>query len=208
MNLLLKKLYLDKKEFATSEELKHYCNKLGINYENTIRNLIARGHLIRIFKGVFYIKSLEEKELGKTTYSYHELIAHGLALKHITAWYFGLSTALKLNQMTHESFAVDHIINDTLFRARPMTIAGHSIKVYKLSRDLLTFGVKTQKNYCYSDPEKTILDFLYLWRYNGVPEERIRLDLSEYITNVSKPKLKRYAQYYPQTVRTMVEGLT
>jgi len=207
LNLLLKKLYLDKKEFATSEELKHYCDKLGINYENTIRNLVSRKYLIRIFKGVFYVQTLDEKELGKTTFSYYELIAKGLELKNITHWYFGLYSAIKLNNMTHEEFTIDHIINDTLFRAYPMTIAGHNIKFYKLTANLITFGVKKQRNFFYSDPEKTILDFLYLWRYNGIPEERIRMNLSEYVKDASKTKIRRYAKHYPKTVMKSIDDI-
>lgn len=29
----------------------------------------------------------------------------------------------------------------------------------------------------YSGPEKTILDFIYLWRYNGIPEKKIAADV-------------------------------
>jgi predicted transcriptional regulator of viral defense system len=207
MNLLLKKLYLEKKEFTTSNELKNHCKKLGISYENTIRNLIARGYLIRIFKGIFYVRTLQEKELGTTTYSYYELIAKGLELKNITHWYFGLFTALKLNSMTHEEFTIDHVINDTIFRAHPITIAGHRVKFHTIASRLLTFGIIKKGTFSYSDPEKTILDFLYLWRYNGVPRERILMDLSDYTTHLSKTKIKRYIPSYPNTIASLVDDL-
>jgi hypothetical protein len=49
-----------KKEFITAEELKKYCKTINITYEITIRHLLSRGHAIRIFKGIFYIKTPEE----------------------------------------------------------------------------------------------------------------------------------------------------
>src|SRR4030043_563174 len=122
-NLLLKKLAIDGKEFITSEELKRYCKSMGLNYEITIRHLVSRGYLIRIFKGIFYVKSLDEVKLGKSKYSHLELVAKGLELKGVKNWYFGLYTALKLNNMTHEHFAIDYVINDKLFRAKPIGIA-------------------------------------------------------------------------------------
>lgn len=207
-SLLLKKLYLDKKEFVTSENLKKYCKSFELTYYDTIRYFIKRGYLIRIFRGIFYIKSLDERKLGKTKYSYLELIAKGLELKNIDNWYFGLHSALKLNNMTHEEFAVDHVINDTLFRANPINIIGYKFKFYKISPRLLKFGVIKKGNIRYSDPEKTILDFLYIWRYNGVPEEKIIMDIADYTEGISKEKINRYANHYPKTVVKTLEGLS
>ena len=57
----------------------------------------------------------------------------------------------------------------------------------------------------FSDPEKTILDLIYVWRYNGVPDEKIVADVSEWAKNVSKEKTKRYAKKYPNTVAEIAE---
>ena len=199
-NFLLKKLNIDKKEFITSEELKHYCKSMNLNYEITIRHLLSRGYLIRIFKGIFYIKSLEETKLGKTKYNNLELVAKGLELKSVKNWYFGLYTALKFNNMTHESFSVDYVVNDKLLRSKPINIAGYKYRFIKLSPKLLQFGI-IDDNLRYSDPEKTILDFIYTWRYNGVPREKIILDVSDWAKDISGEKTIRYAGNYPKTVR-------
>ena len=37
--LLLKKFYIDGKEFVRSDEIKEYCDSLNLNYENIIRYL-------------------------------------------------------------------------------------------------------------------------------------------------------------------------
>ncbi len=199
-NFLLKKLNIDKKEFITSEELKHYCKSMNLNYEITIRHLLSRGYLIRIFKGIFYIKSLEETKLGKTKYNNLGLVAKGLELKSVKNWYFGLYTALKFNNMTHESFSVDYVVNDKLLRSKPINIAGYKYRFIKLSPKLLQFGI-IDDNLRYSDPEKTILDFIYTWRYNGVPREKIILDVSDWAKDISGEKTIRYAGNYPKTVR-------
>jgi len=77
-SILLKKLRIDKKEFITSEELKRYCKTLTLNYEKTIKYYVSRGYLIRIFKGIFYVKSLDEVKLCRVKYNHLELAAKGL----------------------------------------------------------------------------------------------------------------------------------
>ena len=204
--ILLKKLRLEKKEFITSEELKRYCKTMGLNYEITIRHLISRGYLIRIFKGIFYVKSLDEAKLGRSKYNNLELVAKGLELKGVKNWYFGLYTALKFNNMTHESFSVDYVVNDKLLRSKPIHIAGYKYRFVKLAPKLLTFGI-VDDSLRYSDVEKTILDFIYTWRYNGVPAEKIILDVSEWAKNISREKTQKYAANYPKTVQEIANSI-
>lgn len=207
MNPLLKKLYLDKKEFVTSDVLKIYCKKLNLDYDSTIKNLMFSGYIIRIFKGIFYVKDLEEIKLGRTRYSHLELISKGLELKGVKNWCFGLYSALKLNNMTHEEFTIDHIINDILFRAKPIDIIGYKVKFHRVTPNLLKFGITKKGKIRYSDPEKTILDFLYILRYNGVSEEKIIMDLADYASGISKEKIRKYVKYYPKTVEKTLEGV-
>lgn len=198
--ILLKKLRMDNREFVTSAELREYCKKLKIDYNSAIGHFVSRGHLIRVFKGIFYIKSLDEMKLGKSRYSHLELVSKGLELKGVKNWYFGLYTALKLNNMTHEHFTIDYVINDQMLRVNPMKIAGHKIRFLKLKPALFSFGI-TNKGARYSDPEKTILDFIYTWRYNGVSKDKIIADVGDWSTNLSKSMFISYAMNYPKTVQ-------
>ncbi len=208
MSLLRRKLWMDRKEFVTSEELKRYCKTMKLNYEMVVRYFGMRAYLVRIFRGVFYVKSLEESKLGKNKYNHLELVAKGLELKNVKRWYFGLHTALKLNNMTHETFAVEDVVNDKLFRANPIAIAGYKFKFSRLSPSLLGFGIRKAGNGVrYSDPEKTLLDFIYLWRYNGIPEEKIVADVSGWEKGASKEKLMAYAKKYPKTVAEIAARL-
>ncbi len=208
MSLLRRKLWMDRKEFVTAEELKRYCKTMKLNYEMVVRYFGMRAYLVRIFRGVFYVKSLEESKLGKNKYNHLELVAKGLELKNVKRWYFGLHTALKLNNMTHETFAVEDVVNDKLFRANPIAIAGYKFKFSRLSPSLLGFGIRKAGNGVrYSDPEKTLLDFIYLWRYNGIPEEKIVADVSGWEKGASKEKLMAYAKKYPKTVAEIAARL-
>lgn len=207
MSQLLRKLWMDKKEFVSAGELKAYCRSFKMSYITVVQYFVRRGYLVRIFRGIFYVKSPEELKLGKSRYSHLELVAKGLELKRARNWYFGLHTALKLNNMTHEHFAVEEVVSDSLFRANPIMIAGYKFKFVKLSPSLIGFGVKKDKGINYSDPEKTALDFIYIWRYNGVPGDKIVADIREWARQASKDKLRSYAKRYPRTVAEIVERL-
>lgn len=202
--LLIKKLHLEDMEFVTSKIIKTYCMPMKIDHKRAIQYLLKEGYLLRIFKGIYYIRTFDEIKLGRSKYSHLELISKGMELKGVINWYFGLYTALKLNNLTHEHFAVDYVINDTIFRAKPMEISGHKFRFIKLKPGLLGFGA-VEDTLRYSDPEKTILDFIHIWRYNGIPDEKIIMDLSEYTGKLSKKKLSEYAQNYSKTVRATAE---
>jgi len=208
MSHLLRKLWMDKKEFVTAEELKTYCRSMRMDYATVVSYFVKRKYFVRVLRGIFYVKSLEEAKLGRSRYNHLELVARGLELKKVSNWYFGLHTALKLNNMTHETFAVEDVINDKLFRANPFTIAGYKFKFSKLSCSLLDFGIKKGENGVrYSDREKTVLDFIYIWRYNGIPEEKIVADVSGWAKSASKEKLRAYAKKYPKTVAEIAARL-
>jgi predicted transcriptional regulator of viral defense system len=206
VSLLLKKLRIENKEFLTSEELKEYCKAARVSYESAVRYFIKKKYVTRIFRGIFYLKSLEELKLGRSRYNHLELVSKGLEIKKVRNWYFGLHTALKLNNMTHEHFAVEEVVNDTIFRRRPIGIAGYRFRFVKVSPSLFGFGVIDDQGIRYSDPEKTILDFVYLWRYAGVPSEKIIAD-SYWNEGLSRAKLLEYARKYPLTVRATTEEL-
>lgn len=206
-SVLLHKLWLDNKEFVTSEELKKYCKELELDYSTEVRNFLHRGHLVRIFRGIFYVRPLEGLMFGKSKYNHLELVAKGLELKGVKNWYFGLHTALKLNNMTHEYFTIDEVVSDTIFRPRPINIAGYRFKFVKISPSLLDFGIKEKDKAMirHSDPEKTILDFIYLFAQDGIPADRIARDVADWCNNVSKEKLRKYSTNYPKTVANIAK---
>lgn len=204
---LLNKLWVEKEEFVTAEVLKGYCIKLHLDYDTTVRNFVHRGHLTRIFRGIFYVRPPEDMVLRKERYNHLELVAKGMELKGVKNWHFGLHSALKLNNMTHEYFVIEKVISDSIFRQKPIKITGYYFDFIKIVPPLLGFGIKTEGLLRYSDPEKTILDFVYLWRQEGKDSERIMMDTSEWAENVSQKKMQKYAVYYPKSVAKMVDRM-
>jgi hypothetical protein len=168
-----------------------------------IRYFIRRNYLIRIFKGIFYVKSWEEIKYKSIKFSHFELVSKGLELKGVRNWYFGLYTALKLNHATHEYFTIDYVISDNLYRNKPIMINNRKYKFHKLKPSLLKFGI-VENRFKYSDLEKTILDLIYLGIYSSKSKAKILMGLSDYTQNLSKNKIRKYVQNYPNSVKEVI----
>lgn len=201
ISLLVRKLHMANKKFVTRAELEAFCRELKIGYPMAIGYLARHKYLVRILRGIFYIKSIEERKLGKINISYLEAIKEALRLKGVNNWYFGLETALKLNNLTHEYFTVDTVISDTIFRAKPINIMGHKVVFIKLKPSLLEFGIKKDAIPC-SDIEKTMLDFVYLRRRG-----RVKSMPSELMGLCSKKKLIDYSGQYGNSVKQEIGAL-
>jgi len=199
LKLIVEKLARDNKKFILSSEIKDYCRKLSLNYLPTIKYLLRNKYLARVFRGIFYVYSIEERKLGKSEMNFFEILKQALKIKGVKNWYFGLETGLKYNNLTHEYFTIDYVLNDKLFRAKPITIMGRKVKFYKLSPRLFWFGI-VKKNVNYSDSEKTLLDLLYLKHYTKEEFEEIAEELS-------KTKLLKYAKNYNKRVIGIVNEL-
>ena len=197
--LAVEKLARENKKFITTKELEGYSKRLSTNQSYLIKYLLRNKYISRIFRGIFYVNSVEERKLGKSDMTFYEILKNALEIKGIKNWYFGLETALKMNNMTHEYFFVEYIITDTLYRAKSMIIMGRKVKFYKISPKLMNFGI-IKKVVCYSDPEKTALDLLYLNHYD-------KKSFYEIAEKLSKDKLVRYSKKYKGKVMRIVEGL-
>ena len=95
--LIITRLQLSNKKFITGEEIREYCKEISLDYYATIRYLTFYKYLVRIFKGIFYIKSIEERKLNKTDISYFEIIKKALEIKNINPTPKVINTKKKLN---------------------------------------------------------------------------------------------------------------
>ncbi len=145
-------------------------------------------------------------KMKKTNISHFEAIKEALKIKGVKNWYFGLETALKLNNITHEYYPITYVLNDSMSRTNPIEIINHKVKFIKLSKKLFRFGI-IKNNLNYSDTEKTILDTIYLRKYNNIPEEGIKNEIIDIIKHCAKSKLEQYSQYYPKTAQKMIKEL-
>ena len=199
LKLIAEKLARDNKKFILSDEIKDYCRKLSLDYLPTIKYLLRNKYLARVFRGIFYVYSIAERKLGKSEMNSFEILKEALKIKGVKNWYFGLETGLKFNNLTHEYFTIDYVINDKIFRAKSMIIMGRKIKFYRLSSKMFLFGI-IKKNINYSDSEKTLLDLLYLKHYTKEEFEEIAEELS-------KTRLLKYAKNYDKRVINIAKEL-
>lgn len=206
LSLIVKKLELAGTKFITRGNIREYCKELNLDYYTVIGYLTSNKYLVRILRGIFYVRSIEERKLKKTEISYIEAIKEALKIKGVKNWYFGLESAIKLNNLTHEYFAVETIITDTIFRPKPIDILGTKVRFIKINKALFNFGLKGN-GFKHSDIEKTLLDMVYLGRYNNYSEEEIKNKISYLTNNCKKRRLMEYAEHYPKTVRNFLGRL-
>ena len=81
-----------------------------------------------------------------------------------------------------------------------MTIDNRKFKFHKLKPSLLKFGI-IENRFKYSDLEKTILDLIYLGIYSSKTKVKILMEISDYMQNLSKDKIRKYIQNYPNSVK-------
>ena len=166
-----------KVKILTRKDFDILANKYSFDKNILRRVMLNKGYLVTIFRGVYYLKSYEEKKLNSLRYSAYELLSLGLEKKGVK-WYFGLNTALKFLGLTHEVFPVNIVINNKFNRTKSMKIAGSSFFFIKLKHSLF-FDIKKEKTgnnafLYYSGLEKTLLDMIYLKK---------NIDLNEYKIN-------------------------
>jgi len=189
---------------AGKEEIEEVCGRFKADVDKTINFMISYGYFVRILRGLYYVKTLEEFKLKKSLDTLR-LISLGMDKLGIN-WYFGLYTALRLNGVTHEYFPTIFVLSDALYRPRSININGENIKFIKLKKSLFGFGVIEKNGIKFSDLEKTILDIIYISRYRSVPEERIISVVDEYKTKIKKRKIVEYLKFYPKSVRGVAKN--
>ena len=189
---------------TTRNEINEACRKFRVNPKNTINYMIYYGFFIRILRGLYYVKSVDEFKLEKAVDAYKS-VSLGMDKLKID-WYFGLYTSLRLNGLTHEFFETIFVLNSSIFRPKEIKIAGEKVKFIKLKGRLFGFGILERNGIKFSDPEKTVLDFIYIFRYRGVGEERIISIIEDYGKGLEKKKLKAYLKSYPKSVSKVVEN--
>lgn len=205
MNRIISLIRNEEKEFITTDEIKPYSKRFYYNSNNVINYLLGQGDIIKILNDLYYIKSNNEIESKIHKYSLLEIVSKALSLRKIVNWYFGLYTALKLNNIsTDHDNDLFYVFNDMFFRNEPINIAGYPFKFFKFRIASHSFGIRTNK-VNYSDLERTILDFIYIQMNNRIHEQRIINFISKYMKGISIEKILSYAQYYPEQLINILQ---
>jgi len=184
---------------VTRVEIVDLCERFKVDPDYFVNHVIRYGYVVRILRGLYYVKTVEEFKLRK---SLNPLTILSLGMNRLGGkWYFGLYTALRLNGVTHEYYDVTFVISYSLFRPKIIKIAGEKVKFVKIKPGMAEFGLIKKDRLIYSDLEKTLLDFLYLSKYGTLTRREALNTLKEYSEKTSKEKLAQYIKYYPKKVK-------
>jgi predicted transcriptional regulator of viral defense system len=190
-----RKMLIDNRRIVGSSDIHKLAKSAGIDGLESINYLQRHGYIARILRGVFYVRSADERERSFSERSTYELVAEALEMKGVKRWHFGLETALKLNGMTHEYFAVDSVATDSFRTTKVIGILGSKFQFHKWCADRLGFGIMHKGRIAYSDPEKTILDLAYRAHRSGKGSQKATIE--EHIAKLDKEKLSTYLKRYP-----------
>jgi len=188
----------------TRGELEKLASYFNEDVDYLVNYLIQYGYVIRILRGLYYVKTPVEFSTGGSP-SIYGLLALGMS-KITKNWYLGLFTALILNGLTHETYTTVFIINDRLARPRPIQVNGTPVRIIRSRRDIFNFGIVTRDPLRFSDLEKTLLDFLYFANYGTLPKSLAWRVWKEYYGTADPMKLKEYSKKYPRSIRKVVEN--
>jgi len=205
-SVIWKKLLVESRKIVTSEEIQSLANKIGREKERSLYYLQEEGYIVRILRGIFYVKTIEEREKGIIKTSIYDLVALALRVKGVKNWYFGLETALKLNTMTHEYFMIDYVISDTFRTTKIIKIIDSSFKFIKRGSHHFKTGIIKEKMIRYSDPEKTVLDLSYR-DYLRTKKENIYISpIIEFKDILDYKLVEEYLDSYPPGFRKRIWG--
>ncbi|MDG6220352.1 MAG: hypothetical protein QCI38_02755 [Candidatus Thermoplasmatota archaeon] len=201
-----KKLLIDGRRMASSEEVRSLAREIGKNEWRSVKYLQEHGYLVRILRGIFYVRSPDEIERGMYDASIFEMVSMALDMKRVKRWYYGMETALKLNYMTHEYYNIEYVITDSYRTTKDIRILDTYFRFISRDPRFFGYGILEEKNYQYSDPEKTVLDLIHT-RYMKTKEIAHYLSpLLEHKEKLDMHKFQKYLKNYSLSFQAAVEA--
>jgi len=201
-------LVADEREVVRTAEVSELARRLGKEPAHVATTLVRAGRLVPLFKGYYYVRRPDEMGLRRPRHNALELFAMGARAKRIGRWYFGLETALRLNEMTHDDRGLEFVIDERLFRPAGVRVGLRRFVILRWSAHLLTFGLRRDGPLRWSGPEKTLMDIAF-HESNLAARGRPPPGLwREHIETVSARTMRSYFPHYPERVRTEVAKWT
>ena len=196
-SLIWKRLLIEEKKIVTSGEIKSLAHELGKDEERSLYYLQEEGYIVRIFRGIFYVKTIEEREQGTFDSPIFDMVALALNKKGVKRSYFGLETALKMNNMTHEYFTIDYVLTDSYRTTKVIKIRNTRFQFFKRSKKQFQNGIIVRDLKRYSNPEKTVLDLAYQRYIKTADPDYFLLPIKEYRDKFELGKVNNYLSMYP-----------
>ena len=191
-------------EVLTSKSLVEMARRIGVRPEHALRHLRREGYLVPLFRGFYYVRTPEEVRLHTERHDPLELFALAARAKGIGMWYFGLTTALRLNGLTHEDRREETVVSRAFYRIHGVPIGSRRFVIHKWDKELFGFGLKRWRTYFVSDPEKTVLDLAYLDFWRAKKRHPMTRAWTEHLASVDSREVRRYLPHYPEEVRLTV----
>ncbi len=205
-SLIWERLLVEDRRMVTSKEIGELAEEMSKDPDQVIDYLQSNDYIVRVLRGIFYVKSHEERGRGVLERSLYEIVAMALEMKGVRRWYFGLETALKLNLMTHEHFVVDYVLTDSYRTTKTIRIMGTAFRFIKRGDRHFRRGILRKGVLRYSDPERTVLDLAYR-EYLRTKEPTVFMSpVVEHREVIDVGRLRELLQNYPPGFRRRMEG--
>ncbi|MBS3084129.1 hypothetical protein J4423_04965 [Candidatus Pacearchaeota archaeon] len=143
--------------------MNEYEEKFSIKVRKDLLKYLTRHKYIRrIFAGVYYVNSFDEKVRGFSQFEDKEVLFMVLN-KLKVKWYVGLGYSIYLQGKTWQTPNQISIVNTKFSGIKK--VFGLKVRFYK-TKETLFFGLKRMKteheiDFLYSDPAKTYIDRVY-----------------------------------------------
>ena len=155
-------------QIVSTKQIKTACKLLGVEYKTAMVGL-SRDNVLEpvIFKGVYYLKNREERDLGTVKGDPILVVAQACNLKLGENWYFGLATALKLSGLwEQQTLTTITIISKARIQRSKTSFGGTSIEFKQLSKVPFHNLVRKQGIVRFSEPGRTLIDYVYFGARN------------------------------------------
>ncbi len=199
LRLRTEKVILKEEIFRVIKEYQRIYQK-KVNFNSVWTYLRKSSYIKRILGDYYYIYSLNERSNDYCQYSEEELIFFVLGRMKIK-WYLGLERALQEHKISWQVLNNIPIINTYFSGIKKF--GSSRFKFIRTREKRCKFGLierktNNQVTYFYSDLEKTYLDFLYFYSYQGKDIETIQKQLD---FKIKTDVVKIYAQHYSKKIQ-------
>src|SRR3989338_5470459 len=147
----------------STKEIRQMCKLLKVDFNVALVGLNRAGVLAPVaFKGVYYLRNREERDLNTIKEDPLVIVANACNLRLGKNWYFGLASALQLSGLSnHQTLTTMTIISKKRVSGSKPAIAGMNIEFKQLAGVPYNKLIKTRGPIRFSDPARTILDYAY-----------------------------------------------
>ena len=205
-SLIWERFLVEDRRMVTSSEIRELAEEMSRDPNQAIDYLQSNDYMVRVLRGIFYVKSPGERRRKVLERSLYEIVAMALKLKGVRRWYFGLETALKLNVMTHEHFVVDYVLTDSYRTTKTIRIMGTAFRFIRRGDRHFRRGISRKGPLRYSDPEKTVLDLTYREYLRSKESPMFTSPVEEHRAVIDMDRLRALLEDYPPDFRRRTEG--